>query len=174
MTRSTATKSVMKPRRRAKLPEAPPMDRKFKRTLIVVADGARARFFEPEGGKLVAARHPDMTAPLARRLNQELVTDKPGRGFSNARDGRRSGMEPPHDPHKMEKHKFSAELAQAIDAASQDYDRLVLVAPKRSLGELRGLLSKRAQGAVTHEVPKDLTGSNPQALWKALSAALPM
>jgi hypothetical protein len=41
------TKQVMKPRRKAKLPQAPPMESRHKRTLIVVADGARARFFEP-------------------------------------------------------------------------------------------------------------------------------
>ena len=41
------TKQVMKPRRKAKLPQAPPLEPRHKRTLIVVADGARARFFEP-------------------------------------------------------------------------------------------------------------------------------
>ena len=34
------TKQVMKPRRKAKLPQAPPMESRHKRTLIVVADGA--------------------------------------------------------------------------------------------------------------------------------------
>jgi len=47
------------------------------------------------------------------------------------------------------------------------------VAPKRSLGELRTLMSKRVQQTLAHEVPKDLTTSTPQAVWKTLTAVLP-
>jgi protein required for attachment to host cells len=49
----------------------------------------------------------------------------------------------------------------------------VLVAPRRSLGELRTLLSARVRKAVSHEVAKDLTASTPTALRKALAATLP-
>lgn len=155
-------KSMMKPRR--------------KRTLIVVADGARARFLElsEDRKKLVPAAIADMVAPKARQPDRELVTDKPGRGFSPARDGRRGGFESPHDPHKLEKHNFTARLAGTLDEACADrtFDRLVLVAPRRSLGELRILLSPRVKKAVSHEVAKDLTGSSPTALRKALAATL--
>ena len=76
-------KQVMKPRRKAKLPQAPPMEPRHKRTLIVVADGARARFFEPrhDARTLVPAAQADMVAPESRMQNQEIVADKPGRGF---------------------------------------------------------------------------------------------
>ena len=59
------TKQVMKPRRKAKLPQAPPMESRHKRTLIVVADGARARFFEPRHDMhtLVPAAQADMVGP---------------------------------------------------------------------------------------------------------------
>jgi protein required for attachment to host cells len=170
-------KSVMKPRRRAKIPQAPDMKPRHPRTLIVVADGAKARFLEPskDHRKLVPAEHADMLSPEARLLDRDLVTDKPGRGFSTARDGRRSALEPPHNVHKLEKHNFTARLAERLDKAclAKKFDRLVLVAPKRSLGELRTLLSARVKKAVSHEVPKDLTASSPTALRKALAAALP-
>src|SRR4029450_6627661 len=73
------TKQVMKPRRKAKLPQAPPMEPRHKRTLVVVADGARARFFEPrhDTHSLVPASQADMVAPESRLANQEIVTDKP-------------------------------------------------------------------------------------------------
>src|SRR4051812_19881556 len=170
-------KSVMKPRRKAKIPQAPDMKPRHQRTLIVVADGAKARFLKEseDRKKLVLADDADMLAPAARRPDRELVTDKPGRGFSPARDGRRGGFEPAHDPHKLEKHNFTARLAQTLDKAcsARQFDRVVLVAPKRSLGELRPLLSARVKKAVSHEVAKDLTASTPTALRKALAKALP-
>jgi protein required for attachment to host cells len=177
MAKSLMTKSVMKPRRKARIPQAPEMTSRRQRTLVVVADGAKARFLEPSDDhkKLVPTENADMLAPKARRPDRDLVTDKPGRGFSPARDGRRGRFDPPHDPHKMEKHNFAARLAETLDRAcsAKKFDRLVLVAPKRSLGELRTLLSPRVKKAVSHEVAKDLTASSPTALRKALAGALP-
>ena len=72
----------------------------------------------------------------------------PGRTFSASRNGVRHAFEPPHGYHKLEKHRFMATLADALDDACgrRAFDDLILVAPCRSLGELRGLLSKRVQG----------------------------
>lgn len=172
-------KSVMKPRRpKAKIPQARDLKPRRPRTLIVVADGAKARFLQPseDHRKLVPTGEADMLSPTARQPDRELVTDKPGRGFSTARDGRRAAFEPPHDFHKLEKRNFTARLAARLDKAcsARKFDRLVLVAPKRSLGELRLLLSARVKKAVSHEVAKDLTASTPAALRKALAEALPI
>ncbi len=161
MPRPTVDKVVMMPRRKAK-------------TLIVVADSARARFFEPADGRLVEADRSEMVAPLARRPTREIVSDRPGRAFrSPTRGFNKHALEPAHDPQKLEKRKFTTRLAQALDEAVGGYDRLVVVAPKRSLGELRTLMSRRVQESVAHEIPKDLTTSTPQAVWKALTAVLP-
>lgn len=42
------------------------------------------------------------------------------------------------------------------------------MAPRRSLGELRGLLSKRVQGRVRIEVSRDLTNETVASLWQRL------
>lgn len=171
------SKQVMKPRRTARLPQAPRMESRHKRTLIVVADGSRARFLEPgeDPRTLVPGVHGDMTAAEARRPVRDLVTDRPGRGFASARSEARHAFEPAHDIHKMQKHDFTARLAEVLDEAFGEgrFDRLVLVAPDRSLGELRSLLSARVRGAVSHEVAKDLTRATPAELRQALAAALP-
>jgi protein required for attachment to host cells len=171
------SKSVMKPRRKAKLPLAPPMEPRRKRTLIVVADGARARFFVPDHNAhtLVPARQADMIAPESRELTRELVSDRPGRGFSAAHSSMRHAFEAPHDYHKLQKHNFTAAVAQTLDDARtrDEFDRLVLVAPRRSLGELHALLSPQVKKMVSHEVAKDLTASTPQSLWRALEKVLP-
>jgi protein required for attachment to host cells len=170
------TKAVMKPRRKAKLPQAPPMEPRHKRTLIVVADGARARFFEPshEAHTLIPASQADLVAPDSRLPNRAIISDRPGRGAgTSAAATHRHGFEPPHDPHKLEKHNFTATLARTLDELCERYDRVVLVAPPRSLGELDGLLSPRVKNMVSHQIPKDLTSSSPQALWQALDKVLP-
>lgn len=146
------------------------------KTWIVVADGARARFFRPdeERGKLAPAGLSDLVAPQSRIRPRDLESDKPGRGFSSSRSGMRHAFEPPHDPHKLEKHRFMAVLATTLDAACgrREFDELVLVAPRRSLGELRGLLSKRVQGRVRQEVAKDLTNEPASRLQRRLAPVL--
>jgi protein required for attachment to host cells len=153
------------------------MEPRRKRTLIVVADGARARFFEPrhEAHTLVPAHHADMVAPESRLLTHDIVTDRPGRGFSAARSSIRHAFEARHDAHKLEKHNFTAALAQTLDdsCTRREFDRLVLVAPRRSLGELHALLSPQVKKTVSHEIAKDLTAATPESLWRALEKVLP-
>ncbi|MDP1964452.1 MAG: host attachment protein, partial [Reyranella sp.] len=144
------------------------------RTWIVVADGARARFLAPsdDRSKLVPARNADMVALESRGHAHDLKSDKPGRSYSSARGGVRHALEPPHDPHKLEKHRFSASLVEALEVACErrEFDRLVVVAPRRSLGEMRTLMSSRLQRCIQHEIAKDLTNETSARLWKRLMA----
>ena len=123
------------------------MPRKLPLTWVVVADGARGRFFalDERAEKLVSTGPIDLVAPQSRQRPRDLKSDKPGRSYSSARSGMRHALEPPHDYHKLEKHRFMAVLAETLDEACsrRRFDDVVLVAPRRSLGELRGLLSKR-------------------------------
>ncbi len=170
-------KQVMKPRRTGRLPQAPEMEPRHKKTLIVVADGSRARFFEPSGDArtLVASEQGEMTAAEARRPVRDLVTDRPGRGFASAGSDARHAFEPAHDIHKMEKHDFTVRVAEVLDRAYGEgqYERLVLVVPPRSLGELRVLLSERVKKTVAHEVIKDLANTPPTKLRELLADTLP-
>jgi protein required for attachment to host cells len=141
-------------------------------TWIVVADGARARFFAPgEDAKKLVPGAADMVAPQSRQPSRDLKSDKPGRSYASSRSGVRHAFEPPHDHHKFEKHRFTALLAETLDAACgrREFDQLVLVAPRRSLGELRTLLSKRVQGRIRLEIAKDLTNVTAAGLWRRLA-----
>jgi protein required for attachment to host cells len=146
---------------------------KRSRTWIVVADGARARFFAPsaDAKKFVSVKSADMVAPASRQHVRDLKSDKPGRSYSSSRSGMRHALEPPHDYHKLEKRRFTASLAEALDAAyeREEFDQLILVAPRRTLGELRGLLSKRVQANVRKEIAKDLTNETAAGLWRHLA-----
>lgn len=146
------------------------------KTWIVVADGARARFFTPDGepAKLLPTGPADLVAPASRQRTRDLKSDRPGRSFSASRSGARHAFEPPHDYHKLEKHRFMATLAAALDDARgrRAFDDLILVAPHRSLGELRSLLSKRVLRSVRREVAKDLTNEPPSRLRRRLGPLL--
>ncbi len=144
------------------------------KTLIVVADGSRARFFRPEAGRLVSAGPSDLVAPQSRQRPRTLASDSPGRSFSSARSGARHALEPHQDHHKLEKHRFMTVVAAALDAAhaNREFDELVLVAPRRSLGELRGLLPAAVRGRIREEVAKDLTNEPVSRLQQRLDAIL--
>ncbi|MBK1698456.1 host attachment protein [Rhodovibrio salinarum] len=143
------------------------------RTWILVADGARARFLENHGpGKgLEAALDSEMQQHLPP--NRELVTDKPGRGSSPASGGRHA-VAPRTDWHTFEKERFAHQVAETLDHARTEgrFDRLVLVAPPKTLGWLREQLSKPTYAKVTGEIAKDLTNASDADLKEQLGAVM--
>jgi protein required for attachment to host cells len=125
--------------------------------LVVVFDGARARFFRYwPNGQLAPLQ--EMESGLNRN-NQETVSDKPGRSFASSGSGVRHSIEPKHDPHKMEKHNFVHAIVKLLEDAYDHgkFERLAIVAPKRSLGEFRELASSKLHKLIWREVAKDLT-----------------
>lgn len=130
---------------------------KKKVTWILIADGTRARILKNDGpGKGIQAAidgefHHE--APMTR----EIGTDRPGRTKESA-SATRSAMEQP-DWHRFEKEKFAKEMARILERADQSgaYDRLILVAPPKTLGDLRGALAAPVRRKVTGEIDKDLT-----------------
>jgi protein required for attachment to host cells len=134
-------------------------------TWILVADGARARVLMNQGiGK---GLEPAVNGEMVHALppTRELGTDRPGRSQQRGTSGRHA-FEPHVDWHRFEKEKFSKEMAGLLDAAAERgaYDRLVLIAPPRTLGDLRSALGAKARGKIHAEVDKDLTHVTMQEL----------
>ncbi len=124
-------------------------------SLLLVFDSSRARFYHLNPrGKIAFLK--EVRSGIGHS-NRDVVSDKPGRSFSSGSAGR-SAIEPKHDPHKQEKHNFVHELAGLLDAAydRNEFRELVVAAPERSIGELRGMLSEKIRKSVRQEVPKDL------------------
>jgi protein required for attachment to host cells len=92
------------------------------------------------------------------RAAREIMADKPGRAFDSKGQGRHA-MEPHTDPVKVEMRQFLAEVVGDLARAHRDkkFDRLVLIAPPASLGELRKLLPPELATLVVGEIDKDLT-----------------
>jgi protein required for attachment to host cells len=142
-------------------------------TWILIADGARARIFANLGpGKGIEAVDGG-TFEGDHRPDREIMSDKPGRSFESVGDTRHA-YESHHDPHRELKRTFSHELAALLDEklAAKAYDRVVLVAPPATLGDLRSALSEPVRAVVYAELDKDLTKTPAAELPKHLGAVL--
>ena len=143
------------------------------RTWVVVADAARARIFLNSGpGKgLVSVEGEGLENEITR--TNEAGTDRPGRVHDRVGPGRHA-MAPRADWHQQQKESFAHDLATRLTEAGLrgDYDRLVLVAPPKTLGSLRQGLGKAAAEKVTGELANDLTHLTPRDLPKHLDNLL--
>ncbi|MEQ8966997.1 MAG: host attachment protein [Azospirillaceae bacterium] len=143
-----------------------------KETWIVVADGQRARFYHNDGRSKTLARvmPADMVDPNPKTRDQG--SDRPGREHSRFGPGRAALGDT--DWHEYEKHVFAHEVAGRINAARRDgaFERLVLVAPPKTLGDLRKMLDSHTAELVDGELDKDVTHESDAALTERLAALL--
>jgi protein required for attachment to host cells len=79
------------------------------------------------------------------------------------------------DPHASDRARFAHAVAHHLDAAALagDYDRLVVVAPPRFMGEIRKDLSPRVHERVVAWVPHDLGHTPIRELPHAVRRHLP-
>lgn len=146
-------------------------------SLVVVADGGRARILRREGRRYASQlveveRFERSNAHLPAR---ELTTDLSGRVFSGSRVGfgprvtARHGAQSDYDPHVVEVERFARHIAARLArlAQRQDLQEIVLIAAPRFLGVLRRALSDPLRQIVTREVARDLTAALPQPIARA-------
>jgi protein required for attachment to host cells len=128
------------------------------RTWVLIADGARARVFENAGKGTGLTIVQDMILDADLAPSHELGTDRPGRSFDSVGSGRHA-MESSSDLHREQKRQFARRVAEAIEdrLATQRFDRLLLVAPPVTMGDLRAALPDKVRAAVGAEVVADLT-----------------
>ncbi len=142
-------------------------------TWILIADGARARIFANHGpGKgIEALKGAEFAAD--HRPDREIMSDKPGRTFELVGTTRHA-IQPHHDPHRELKRAFSERLAAMLDEqlAAKAYDRVILVAPPATLGDLRSALSDHVKAVLYAELDKDLTKTPTHELPGHLGAVL--
>ncbi len=127
-------------------------------TWIVVADGKTARFHIYTGreAKLEPALPFEMRAP--NPSTQEQGADKPGRVFDSS--GRaRHAIQPHADWHRETKRKFAVDIAKLLEEKAREkaFERLILVAPPKTMGDLREALDDVTAAYVKSEITKDLT-----------------
>jgi protein required for attachment to host cells len=135
-------------------------------TWIAICDGARACFYANSGPGTGLVPVAKAEHPASRAHSRDLGTDRPGRSFDSTATGARHSMAPRADWHNFEKDLFARKISGILDAAAGEkrFDRLILVAPPRILGDLRKTLGTPAQDRITGELDKDLTNIPPDQL----------
>jgi protein required for attachment to host cells len=140
-------------------------------TFVVVADGKKMLFFRNEGD----AEFPKLQ--VERKIEQENPSDaeqktsKAGRTFDASGGAGRSAYEEV-DFHQLEEDRFAAETAEMLRkrALRNDFESLIIVAPPRTLGELRKHYHKEVEKRLAGEIAKDLTGHPVAEIEKILQA----
>lgn len=124
-------------------------------TWILVADGGQAKTFLAANKQEIELLN---ETAIPNPPSRDLVSDRPGRTF-DSKGGGRHAKEPPSDAHDRAETDFIRSLAAQIDAAyeQKQFDRLIVVAAPKALGDLRAAYSKRLAQAVSSEIAKDVT-----------------
>jgi protein required for attachment to host cells len=140
-------------------------------SFVLVADGQKMLFFRNEGDaeflKLEVERKREQEIPADR----DLKTDDAGRTFDASGGAGRSAYEEV-DFHQLEEDRFAAEAAEMLKqrALRNEFESVIIVAPPRTLGELRKHYHKEVQKRITGEIAKDLTGHPVPEIEKIISA----
>jgi protein required for attachment to host cells len=123
---------------------------------VVVCDGAKALVLENTGGRMRPNLQTREVFDQPDAKSSELGTDKPGRSF-NSVGSARSAVEQV-DWHEQEEQRFLKRLAEHLDRAvlAGETRSLIVAAPPRALGVLRGAFTAHVRQAVEAEVEKDL------------------
>jgi protein required for attachment to host cells len=149
---------------------------------VLVADGRKMLFFRNEGDGEFPNLEVERKQVDVNPETHEQGTDEPGSAFTSGgspRDG--SGVSPgannrsayeQTDFHQLEEDRFAAETAEMLKerALRNDYESLIIVAPPKTLGELRRHYHKEVEKRITAEIAKDLTTMPVAEIEKILQA----
>jgi len=135
---------------------------------VLVADGRKALFFRNEGDADFLNLQVEHAAEQINPADRDQKTDAAGAASST-----RMGTMEEVDFHQQEEDRFAADTADMLKrrALANEFESLIIVAPPKTLGELRRHYHKEVSNRLTGELAKDLTGHPVPEIEKALSAA---
>jgi protein required for attachment to host cells len=127
-------------------------------TWLVVADGQRATVYHNSGPGKGLEIIPGLGGHQEVPPSRDIMSDAPGRNRGGGVSGG-APMDGGANPHELEERRFTESVAEEVNRAAldQQFDRLILAAPARTLGILRKSLSSHATDRVIAELSKDLT-----------------
>jgi len=124
----------------------------------LVGDGRKALFLRNEGDEKFPNLKTEALYEDDNPPTHEQGSERPGRVSKALDSGQRSAVEPV-DWHRIEEHRFAKKVAAAMEQVirARKAPALVVVAPPRTLADLRGAFHPDIQAIVIAEVNKDLT-----------------
>jgi protein required for attachment to host cells len=139
-------------------------------SLVLVGDGQKALFLRNRGSALDVDLVVEQILEQDNPATREQGTDRPGQSTASPAVAR-SAMEQV-DWHHIAKERFANEIAEALyrHAHANLFDRLIIIAPPKILGQLRKACHAEVVARIAAEIPKELT-SHPVAEIGKLVAA---
>jgi protein required for attachment to host cells len=124
---------------------------------VFVGDGRKALFLRNEGDEKFLNLKTEQVLIDQNPPTREHGSDQPGRAFASV-GSRRSAMEDA-DWHELEEQRFAHEIAAALHRIVRErkVKSLVIVAPPRTLAELRRAFHSEVKNCIVAEIDKDLT-----------------
>ena len=126
--------------------------------LVFVGDGQKALFLRNAGDATLLNLTTEQVFTDENPPTHEQGTDRPGRAFQSVAKTKRSGMETT-DWHELEKELFASRVAAALEqmVRGEKVKTIVVVAPPRTLAELRNAFHADVKNRIVAEIDKDLT-----------------
>lgn len=126
-------------------------------TWILIADGEKALFLRNEGDAEYPVFRVERIEEQDNPPSREQGANRPGR-FHDGPNVQRSAVQDT-DWHVLEKERFAHEMARVLYKLAHKgrFERLILAASPRVLGELRDDLHKEVTALIVAEIPKTLT-----------------
>jgi protein required for attachment to host cells len=124
---------------------------------VFVGDGRKALFLRNDGDEKFPNLRTEQVFIDDNPATHEQGTDRPGRSFSSVGPGRSSVTQT--DWHDLEEHRFAREVAATLEKVVRErkIEALVIVAPPRTLADLRAAFHADVKKRIIAEVDKDLT-----------------
>jgi protein required for attachment to host cells len=125
---------------------------------VFVGDGRKALFLRNAGDEKFPNLVTERVFVDENPATHEQGSDRPGRAFASANSSNRSAMETT-DWHEIEEQRFTQRVSSAMEKLVRERDvrALVVVAPPRTLAELRHSFHGDVKARIIGEIHKDLT-----------------
>lgn len=125
---------------------------------VFVGDGRKALFLRNDGDEKFPNLKVERVLSHVNPPTYEQGTDRGGTSFASKGNPRRGGTETP-DWHDLEEHKFAREVAGVLESVvrARGVPALVVVAPARTLADLRHAFHDDVKKKIVAEIDKDLT-----------------
>lgn len=128
-------------------------------SVVLVADGKKMLFFRNEGDSEFPKLEVERKRETSDAPDRDRKTDLAGRPASASSGAGHSSYEEV-DFHQLEEDRFAADTAEMLKtrALRNEFESLIIVAPPKTLGELRKHYHKEVEKRLAGEIAKDLTG----------------
>jgi len=139
-------------------------------SVVMVADGAKMLFFRNEGD----GEYPNLQVLEAEQQaatrDRDIKTDQAGQASSAGTTGGSMGET---DFHQQAEDRFAAHATDLLNRRAIDgaYEQLIIVAPAKTLGEMRKHYHSELEKRLAGELAKDLTSHPVAEIEKIIAAA---